>query len=118
VSEPIRLTLPLPPSANSYWRNLNGRTLLSAGGRAYKRHCHLIATAQMRGPMEGELEVVGTVYMARRGCDLDNRIKPLLDGMEGAVFDNDKQVARIDLTRAVDSGNPRVEVIIRAMEAA
>lgn len=32
----VTLVLPFPPSMNTYWRNLNGRTLLSAKGRRYK----------------------------------------------------------------------------------
>ena len=32
----IKLELPFPPSMNRYYRNLNGRTLLSAKGRKYK----------------------------------------------------------------------------------
>jgi len=33
----IILILPFPPSVNGYWRNINGKTLISAKGRAYKK---------------------------------------------------------------------------------
>lgn len=108
----IRLTLPLPPTANRYYRRVGRKTLISADGRAYKQRCGLVAAAQVPEPLTGEVEITGTVYMARRGCDLDNRIKPLLDGIEGYAFANDGQVARLDLTRDLDHGNPRVEITI------
>lgn len=108
----IRLTLPLPPTANSYYRRVGRKTLISADGRAFRRKCGLLAAAQVRQPLEGPVEISGTIYMARRGCDLDNRIKPLLDGIEGHAFANDRQVVRLDLRKDLDHDNPRAELKI------
>ena len=33
----IELTLPWPPTVNTYWRNFNGRVLISAKGREYRK---------------------------------------------------------------------------------
>jgi len=33
----LLLDLPFPPSLNTYYRNVHGRTLLSAKGREYKQ---------------------------------------------------------------------------------
>ncbi len=108
----IHLTLPLPPTANKYYRRVGRRTLISADGRAFKKHCGILAAGQIAEPLTGPVEITGTIYMARRGCDLDNRIKPLLDGIEGHAFANDGQVVRLDLRKALDHGNPRVEITI------
>ena len=33
----IEITLPWPPTVNTYWRNFNGRTIISAKGREYRK---------------------------------------------------------------------------------
>ena len=33
----IELTLPWPPSVNRYWRTFQGRMIISADGRAYRK---------------------------------------------------------------------------------
>ena len=35
----IELTLPWPPTVNTYWRNFGGRTIVSAKGRSYRKAC-------------------------------------------------------------------------------
>jgi crossover junction endodeoxyribonuclease RusA len=32
----IEITLPWPPSVNTYWRNFDGRMIISAKGREYR----------------------------------------------------------------------------------
>ena len=32
----IEITLPWPPSVNTYWRNFDGRMIISARGREYR----------------------------------------------------------------------------------
>lgn len=108
----IRLTLPLPPTANKYYRRVGRKTLISRDGRAFKQRCGILTAGQTKQPIEGPIEISGTIYMARRGCDLDNRIKPLLDGMEGWAYVNDRQVVRLDLRKDLDRENPRAEVEI------
>lgn len=112
----MKLTLPLPPSVNHYWRSvvIKGavRVLMSKAGREYKEHCRLVATAHRTTRLDGEVRVAGTVYMARLGTDLDNRVKPLLDALTGICYDDDKQVAEIHLVRDLDRGNPRVELTV------
>lgn len=116
----MTLTLPLPPSANHYWRSIvvknRVRVLVSKDGRAFRKHCALVAMAHRVNRLDGEVEVTGTVYMARRGCDLDNRVKPLLDALKGVCWNDDVQVAAIRFTRDLDRDNPRVELTITAIE--
>lgn len=118
----MNLVLPLPPSMNTYWRSTISRrvvrVLLSADGRKFKAHCRLVAQAQRVSEQEGEVSVTGTIFMARAGCDLDNRIKPLLDALSGICYADDKQVAHIDLRRDIDRDNPRAEISIEPLGAA
>lgn len=108
----MRLILPLPPTANSYYRRVGHKVLISRKGRAFKQRCGMLTAGQVRQPLEGPIEVTATIYMARKGCDLDNRIKPLLDGMEGWAFVDDRQVVRLDVRKALDRDEPRAVVDI------
>lgn len=120
----ISLTLPLPPSVNSFWRSVPARAgqrakvLISEEGRRFKSRCELMIRMQQRdhglAPFEGEVEVSGVVYFADKRRDLDNVLKPLLDVLQGAAYKNDRQICRIDVRRGLDAKNPRVELQIRA----
>ena len=43
--------------------------------------------------------------------DLDNYAKSILDGLQGTLFENDKQVARLSIERYIDK-NERAEVYV------
>lgn len=107
------LRLPVPPSMNHYWRNVGRRTLISAAGREYRKACKVAAQMQRPDLHECEVAVSGVIYMARLGCDLDNRINPLLDALQDVCYVNDSQVAELHLYRSLDRGNPRVEITVR-----
>lgn len=116
----ILLTLPLPPSVNSYWRSVPVRAsraakvLISEEGRRFKARCRLVAQAQCRKPIDGPVELIATVYFRDRRRDLDNVLKPLLDALQGVVYINDSQVCRIDFRKAIDKANPRIEMQVEA----
>lgn len=106
------LTLPLPPSHNHYWRCVDrGTVKVSREGRAFKERCAFLAAAQHQGePLEGDVGIyVGFYFESRRG-DLDNKIKPLLDALQGTCYGNDRQITRIVAERRIDKDNPRCEV--------
>ena len=106
----IRLTLPLPPTANRYWRHVKGRVLLSKEAREYRDACQLAAVAQYGGELlDDRVRVRVDVYMDLRG-DLDNRLKQLFDALEGTVLVNDRQVWDFRAVRHLDRERPRVEV--------
>jgi crossover junction endodeoxyribonuclease RusA len=112
----IRLTLPLPPTANTYWRHVGKRVLLSKEARRYRDACRLAAVAQYGGELiEDRVRVRADVYMDLRG-DLANREKQLLDALEGAVIADDKQVWDLRLVRHLDRESPRVEVEISPIQ--
>jgi crossover junction endodeoxyribonuclease RusA len=115
----LTLTLPVPPSANTYWRSVivggRLRVLVSAKGKAFKHLCHLLAIGQRATVLEGDVAVTGTVYFDSRRRDLDNALKPLLDALAGACYTNDRQVAEIHVRREIDRDNPRCEVQVTAL---
>ncbi len=78
-ASPINFTLPLPPSANRYWRHCRGMTFLSPEAKAYKQ---LVAATLARGriqPLVGEVAVGVVVHRKIKSGDLDNFLKVLFD---------------------------------------
>jgi crossover junction endodeoxyribonuclease RusA len=91
----IEVTLPWPPSVNSYWRSFNGRAILSEKGRQYRKAVAdqvLIqrAAKHLEKPLRVEIEAFRP---DRRRRDLDNLLKAVLDGLAHAgVYSDDEQI--------------------------
>lgn len=114
----MRLTLPIPPSANDYWRTWRGRVVVSAEARRYKNGVQLRAlTEGHRKPLACPVVASVVVYRARRAGDLDNFLKVLLDALKGIAFVDDSQVVELHARREDDASNPRVEVRVEAVGA-
>lgn len=52
-------------------------------------------------PLEMPLSVEMEFYVQKDRADLDNLCKAVLDGLQGVIFKNDKQVKRLLLTKSV-----------------
>lgn len=100
--------LPYPPSANACWRQWKGRTLVSAEYRDFKRRVALLWGRPT--PTDGPLSVEVLLWRPRRTGDIDNRIKPLLDALNGLAWHDDAQIARLLVERRDDKLSPRAEV--------
>ena len=113
----MRLILPLPPSANAYWRAVRGRVLLSRAAREYREWCAVVALRQWKsGPMDGPVRLHADVFMPNKRGDLMNREKQLLDAIQGVVICNDSQVVDMRMVRHTDKDNPRVELTVEAAQ--
>ena len=107
--------LPYPPSANACWRHWKGRTLVSAEYRDFKRRVALLWGKPT--PMDGPLSVEVRLFRPRKSGDIDNRIKPLFDSLNGLAWHDDAQIARLLVERSEDKLNPRAEVrVLRLKE--
>lgn len=111
--EQITLTLPEPPSANRWWRNVNGRMVTSRAAREYKEHVE--NQCLMRGirPIAAPQTVCVVIEWnrKRKSGDLDKRLGVLLDALQGSCYDNDAQIVRIVAERR-DGGNGSVFVTV------
>lgn len=105
------LTLPIPPSANRYWRSFNGRVVVSEEARTYKQAVFYLAHDQGCEKIDGGVSLRIVVYRGRKAGDLDNYIKVLLDALKGILYEDDDQVIEIHAIRRDDKSNPRVEVV-------
>ena len=114
----IELTLPYPPSVNSYYRHVGPRVLISREGRRFrKRVCSILAACRVR-PLEGPLALEIDVHPPdRRRRDLDNTLKALLDAMEhGGAYRDDSQIVRLVIEKK--RPQPGGCVIVRLQETA
>lgn len=118
-AQALRLTLPWPPSVNTYWRSIvlpkkrHATVLISEQGREYRKtvawYCSSFtvknwAEAHRAQPMAVQI----LAYPPdRRARDLDNILKSLLDSLtHAAVFRDDSDIWDLRVTRACVSAPP------------
>lgn len=115
----INLTLPFPPSVNRYWRNVKGKTLISAQGRAYRKHVCAEVYAQ-RPPLNitSRLAVDIVAHMPdKRRRDLDNLLKATLDALQHAgVYEDDSQVDDLRIVRGPAEQGGALKITIVELE--
>jgi len=99
--------LPLPPSANRYFRMFRGRMVTSSEAKNYRAAVAALMHAHHVEPLTGPVCVSISVYRARKAGDLDNRIKIVLDAMQGIFYVDDKQIRELHCYLADDKHNPR-----------
>ncbi len=103
----IEITLPWPPSVNTYWRNFDGRMIISARGREYRETVGDQMTLQkMVKHFKGQLKVEIEAFRPdKRRRDLDNLLKATLDGLAHAgVYEDDSQIVDLRIYWAKDIG--------------
>jgi len=91
----IELTLPWPPSVNTYWRVFNGRAIISAKGREYRKAvADQVLIQRAAKNYVGKLQVEIQAFRPdNRRRDLDNLLKAALDGCTHAgVWQDDSNI--------------------------
>lgn len=110
----IELTLPFPPSVNTYWRNFQGRMLISKKGREYRK-----AVADEIILQKGNKHLKGKIKMTieawrpdNRKRDLDNLLKAPLDALTHAgVYEDDQLIVDLRIFWAEDqAGKLKVKI--------
>lgn len=114
----ITIQLPLPPSANRYWRMFRGRMVVSAEAKAFKTEAGWIAKAAGAEVMTGPLSLSVDVYRERKSGDLDNKLKIILDSLQGMLYENDSQIVEIHARLFDDKKNPRAIVSVQSAPGA
>lgn len=98
---------------NRYYRNVKGKTLISAEGRLFRKAVEQALVGRVER-QAGRLAVVIACHAPdRRRRDLDNLTKGLLDALTHAgAWDDDSQIDDLRLVRGemVKQGLVRVEI--------
>ena len=107
------ITLPWPPTVNTYYTVARNRKILSKRGRQFKEHAGLLIRSPEK-PLEGDISVFIRAYPPdRRKRDIDNILKPVLDVLTTAgIYEDDSQVIDLRIQRFYPSGDGRVEVMV------
>ncbi len=96
----------------------NGRviTFTPARTRRYERIVGICALAArpVGWPLDARYRVVLSVSGANPRADLDNVAKAVLDGCEGVLWTNDRQVCDLRVVRAQDEAGVAVDVEVQA----
>jgi len=111
------LTLPWPPTFNTYWRFVKGRVLISKKGRQYRKAVQDEALVQGFPRLgDARLRVAVLAYPPdRRRRDLDNLPKGLLDALGHAgVYDDDSQIDDLRIKRGLPIKGGLVDLEIEA----
>ena len=109
----ISLTLPWPPTVNTYYRNVGGMMKISEKGRAYRK---AVADQVMiqRGAkgLTDRLNVTIVAHVPdKRKRDLDNLFKAILDSLTHAgVWADDSQIDELSISRAPIGGMVNVKI--------
>ena len=120
----VNIQLPLPPSTNAMWRSLarmkGGKpfvtVVLSAEGRQFKKDAATWLLAQRTEVLAGPVSVRIVVYFPNRRGDMDNRIKPILDVLQGVAFMNDSQVEHLEVRRDTNPLTPCALVTVEPLD--
>lgn len=104
----IVITMPWPPSLNTYWRQFKNRTLLSKAGRLYREDLMKRSVLEQWGSIgpDKRLSVQIDAWMPdRRRRDLDNILKAALDGLtHTGVWGDDAQIDQLSIRRVETLG--------------
>lgn len=96
----MKLTLPFPPTVNTYWRNTSRGVLISASGRSFRSSAIASVYQQLKRkpkPIITDVQVNVILFPPSRiKRDLDNYQKALFDSLTHAgVWLDDSQIKRI-----------------------
>lgn len=110
----VELSLPYPPSVNTYWGFHGHRRFLTKKALEFKK---LVANEVHSQPTrfgDQKLSVSLELYPPdRRVRDIDNPVKPLLDSLvQSGLFDDDKQikVMHIYMKEPIKGGASKVQI--------
>ena len=126
VMPSLSLVLPLPPSINSQYATVNGRRVLSAEARHFKRDVERLIERKMIDDVltDKMLATMKRTYLSLfidfffaspHKRDLDGGLKITQDALCEALGINDNRVVDIHLVKRIDPLHPRAEVTIEAI---
>jgi crossover junction endodeoxyribonuclease RusA len=97
----LELTLPYPPSVNTYWGFHGHRRFLTARAVNFKKAVdYWVSISGVRFGKERLSVTIITYAPDRKKRDIDNIVKPTLDALvQAGLFDDDSQVDHLVVKR-------------------
>jgi Holliday junction resolvase RusA-like endonuclease len=117
AADVVAIQLPIPPSVNACWANVEGMGRVRS--TAYRRWSKLAMQelqAQQAGRIAGKFAVVITAGRVKRRCDIDNRIKAVLDLLAGVVTEDDAMCECVSAGWSDDVKSGKINVQVRAVK--
>lgn len=115
----IEITLPWPPTANTYWRRNGNTYFISSKGIAY-RDLTIFKCQHLKNTFPKEKKLVVVIYAYppdKRRRDIDNITKCLLDSLQHAgVYEDDSQIDELTIRRFPELRN-QVNIIIGEIDS-
>jgi len=118
--------LPYPPSANRYLRHALRRTYRTAEANKYRKLAQIEAYAAngflFSCPVSVEVtlfpKTTKTGQASRTVLDLDNCMKVALDAVQGILYENDKQIHRLQASYGLPVAGGGLEIVVEPMDNA
>ncbi len=102
----------LPPTTNASFKVGRGRFYQT---QAYKDYKMLVRNKVQPKPVQGDVSMQVDFYV-KRDCDIDGRLKCLLDALNGLAYEDDRQVIELIVTKNKGEDQVVVEVTSLARE--
>ena len=120
------ICLPYPPSANRYLRHALRRTYRTAEANKYRKLAQIEAYAAncflFSCPVSVEVtlfpKTTKTGQASRTVLDLDNCMKVALDAVQGILYENDKQIHRLQVSYGLPVVGGGLEIVVEPMDNA
>ena len=112
----LHLTLPYPPSVNTYWGFHGHRRFVTTKALQFKaRVAHAVSLSNVRFGNE-RLEILVVLYAPdKRVRDIDNVLKPLLDALvQAGLFKDDSQVDMLTVIRKEYIAGGQCQVVVKS----
>jgi crossover junction endodeoxyribonuclease RusA len=118
----MKITLPWPPTVNTYYSVVKGRKILSKKGREYRLavlRALIITRFPVGEPLHGDLDIEMYLFPPdARKRDIDNYLKAPLDALTKAgLWGDDSQIKRLDIKMESKDKFGRVELYCMSTEA-
>lgn len=109
-----QLILPIPPSANQYWRIGIGQVYVRKEAIAYRDLVGWLGKKDGVELRQGDVKVSVIVRRKHNRGDIDNYLKVLFDALQGVAYVNDKQIKKLEVE--IIEGAEEGEVLVRVAD--
>lgn len=107
----VTLTIPVPPSANTLWKNVAGGGRRRTGGyNSWYEEAGWTINTQKAGKIRGPYQISIRVPMDAR-ADIDNLVKPIVDLLvKMGVTSDDKMLQAVSIRRCATAKAAHITV--------